>query len=137
MGFLPHEIEWEVDKWIDRFMKGETDDSLYSFIKETNVRLIERASWNDDEDVNVLKDVNIRDVYYEHINDKGVITSMVDVYDEEDALYGNITELESYFNDVRNKLWEKGILQKVYDENQNYGEDEIYCFIAENHKKWK
>ena len=35
MGFLPHEIEWEVDKWIDRFMNGETDDSLYSFIKET------------------------------------------------------------------------------------------------------
>lgn len=136
MGFLPNVIEWEMDKWFDTFMNGSNDDSLLSFIKETNLRLLERASWNDDADVNALKDVTIHDVFHEHINESGLVTSMVDVYDEDDVLYGNVTDLEEIFNNVRDTLWENGVIQKVYEEHQDYGENEVFYFIAENYKNW-
>ena len=136
MGFLPNAIEWEMDKWFNTFMDGSNDDSLYSFIKESNLRLLDRASWNDDTDVNILKDITIFDVFNEHINENGVVTSMVDVYDEDDVLYGNVADLETHFNNVRDTLWEKGVLQKMYEENQDYGENEIFYFIAENYKNW-
>lgn len=136
MGFLPNAIEWEMDKWFDTFMNGSNDDSLLSFIKETNLRLLERASWNDDADVNALKDVTIHDVFHEHINESGLVTSMVDVYDEDDVLYGNVTDLEEIFNNVRDTLWENGVIQKVYKEHQDYDENEVFYFIAENNKNW-
>ena len=136
MGFLPNVIEWEMDKWFDTFMNGSNDDSLLSFIKETNLRLLERASWNDDADVNALKDVTIHDVFHEHINESGLVTSMVDVYDEDDVLYGNVADLEEVFNNVRDTLWENGVIQKVYEEHQDYGENEVFYFIAENNKNW-
>lgn len=136
MGFLPNAIEWEMDKWFDTFMNGSNDDSLQSFIKETNLRLLDRASWNDDADVNALKDVTIYDVFHEHINESGLVTSMVDVYDEDDVLYGNVADLEEVFNNVRDTLWENGVIQKVYEEHQDYGENEVFYFIAENYKNW-
>ena len=136
MGFLPNAIEWEMDKWFDTFMNGSNDDSLLSFIKETNLRLLERASWNDDADVNALKDVTIHDVFHEHINESGLVTSMVDVYDEDDVLYGNVADLEEVFNNVRDTLWENGVIQKVYEEHQDYDENEVFYFIAENNKNW-
>lgn len=136
MGFLPNAIEWEIDKWFDTFMNGSNDDSLQSFIKETNLRLLDRASWNDDADVNALKDVTIHDVFHEHINESGLVTSMVDVYDEDDVLYGNVADLEEVFNNVRDTLWKNGVIQKVYEEHQDYGENEIFYFIAENYKNW-
>lgn len=103
-------------------------ESTECFVDETKTLLIERASWNDDDDVNVLKDIDVREIFREHINDDGLITSLCDVYDEDDVLYGNINDLETVFNGVRDLLWNLGILQKVYKENKQLEMEDCYNY---------
>lgn len=93
-------------------------DNKVGFINETKMLLIERASWNDDDDYVALRDIDIREIYREHINDEGFITSMADIYDDPEILFGHISTLESIFITVRNLLWDLGVLQKVYKEHQ-------------------
>lgn len=106
----------EFDKWcIDNNMDY---DNTVGFINETKMLLIERASWNDDDDYVVLRDIDIREIFREHINEEGFVTSMADIYDEPEILFGHISKLENIFITVRNLLWDLGILQKVYFEHQ-------------------
>ena len=133
MQFTDNLTEYNVLVWYNKFSSNE---DLVPFIDEVHTRLIERASWNDDEDVSILKNISIKDIFYEHINDEGLITSMVDCYDE-DSIYGHIKDLESIYNEIRDTLWDNGILQQVYEEKQDYTMDEIQYYIAEHYKKWR
>lgn len=114
----------EYEKWC---IDNEMDyDNLVGFINETKMLLIERASWNDDDDVVVLRDIDIREIYNEHINDEGFITSLADIYDDPECLFGHISKLETVFVSVRNLLWNLGILQKVYSEHKCLEMEDCY-----------
>lgn len=114
----------EFDQWcIDNDV---VYDNLVGFINETKMLLIERASWNDDDDCVVLRDIDIREIYREHINDEGFITSMADIYDDPDILFGHISKLEDVFITVRNLLWSLGILQKAYSEHKCLEMEDCY-----------
>jgi hypothetical protein len=122
--------------WCSKFLpKTDDNERFLSFIEETNIRLMERASWQDDCDVENLKHLNIKTLYYEHINELGEITSLVDIYDE-DTIFGTIEELEPIYKQIRDTLWNNGVLQQLYEETQDYTEEEIIWFIANNYEDW-
>ena len=103
---------------------------IIPFIEGTKAMFIERASWNDDVDVNYFKDVNIKDFYYDYINDDGILYDCLD-FAEDFAIVGHYTELEKYFNEVRDTLWMSGIIQQVFTENKRLELDCCYNYIEE------
>ena len=123
--------------WCCKFLpKADDNDRILCFIEETHTRLIERASWQDDTDVENLKHLSIKTLYYEHINEIGEITSLVDVYDE-DTTFGTISELEPIYKRIRDTLWNNGVLQQLYEDNEEIYEEDIMLFIAENSPNWE
>lgn len=121
---------YAMQNWCKTFMKEGYDEKVLDFIIDVHLRLIERASWREDEKVSDLKELPFRVLYDGHINDEGLVTSMVGNFEYSDNIYGNINQLEGVYNEVRDTLWKKRILSHCYRTNMEYlDEEDIYIFI--------
>lgn len=107
-----------------------TNEMIIPFIEETKAMFIERASWNDDADVNILKDIDIQTFWRDYIDENGIIYDNLDMIEPEFA-YGHYSEFEETFNEVRNTLWYSGIIQRVYSENAKYDLDDCYDYMVD------
>lgn len=103
---------------------------LTPFIEETKAMFIERASWNDDENVECFKTITIQDFYADYIDENGILHDNLDMKEMEFA-YGHYTEFENIFNEIRDTLWYSGIIQQVYNENARYDLDDCYDYVVE------
>ena len=108
-----------------------TKEMLTPFIEETKAMFIERASWNDDENVECLKNITIQDFYADYIDENGILHDNLDMIEPEFA-YGHYTEFISIFNEIRNTLWYSGIIQQVYAENARYDLDDCYDYMTDS-----
>jgi hypothetical protein len=118
-----------MQNWCRTFMKEGYDEKVLDFIIDVHIRLMERASWRDDEKVSDLKELPFRVLYNGHINDEGLVTSMEGNWRDSEDIYGNINQLEEVYNEVRDTLWKTRILSHCYRTNLEYDEYDIYSFI--------
>ena len=99
------------------------------FIEDTKAMFIERASWCNG-DVEWFKNVDIKEFYADQTNEDGVIYDCLE-FEEDYAIIGHYTELESIFNEIRDTLWYSGIIQQVYNEHGCYELDACYNYMTE------
>jgi len=112
-----------------------TDLSKIGFFKrETSAMMIERASWNDDESADCLKDISIDVFWRDYIDEMGVIYETLD-HDPE-FVFGHYSVFEKAFNEVRDTLWYSGTISEVYDANEAKELDECYDFLSETTTEW-
>jgi hypothetical protein len=116
--------EWlisSVETWCKTFMKEEYDEEFLDYILNVHIKLIERASWRDDETLDNLKDYSFQAF-------------------EED--YGEWCEYDktiskNIFNEVKETLWENKALQYCYRRHFEYQDEEaMYWYIALHYEKW-
>ena len=116
--------EWlisSVETWCKTFMKEDYDEEYLDYILNVHIKLIERASWRDDEEVDVLKDYSFQAFEKDYGEWLG--------YDS--------TILENIFNEVRDTLWENKAIQYCYRKHYEYQDEEaMYWYIALNYEKW-
>ena len=116
--------EWlisSVETWCKTFMKEDYDEDFLDYILTVHIKLIERASWRDDETLDNLKDYSFQAFEKDYGEWCG--------YDR--------TISENIFNEVKETLWENKALQYCYRRHFEYQDEEaMYWYIALHYEKW-
>ena len=93
------------------------------FVLECKMKLIERASWRDFPLQHFMV-LDIHTCFPDYIDENGNFYEISCF--EEQHLVGHLDVLEPIYDDINEQLWNDGILQDLYNKNENLLEEDCY-----------